>query len=516
MVHDPLDVPTIPLAIPRPAVEDESPGRWIPDPGRDAGAAAWLAAAGSLAVYLILAVSGGLRDRPVVFLAGWAALAVFYVVGLTALRRARPRRGPLAFMLCAAVLFRLVLLFAPPSLAPDVHRFVRDGWVQTHGENPYANAPDDPALEILRLPDHGLIEDPSLPTATPPGAQILFALAAFVRPTPRAFKALFVALDLVLIVVLTSWLRRSDRNPLAAAVYAWHPLAVVEIAGSGHVEGAGVLLLVLATTAIIAGRRIGVALSLAASLAVTLAAAVTLPLFLRRLSFRYVALLASVLIVVAAPYVIGSNGRMAEGLQARATRAEFNGAVYPLLEDALRWLQPRGSLESAVATGRDVLHVQEGRLVISDAWYAPERLARLLVALAFAGALTAIALRNMAPEREVFAALAAFFVLSPILQPWHLLWLLPLLVLLGAGPRFREDGPAHPRRSPPPPAPVYAWSGTPWLWLSLAAPLAYSSYAATPPEAPGWLRGAEYLPMIPLALWERVAGRRGWFAEETP
>jgi hypothetical protein len=230
----------------------------------------------------------------------------------------------------------------------------------------------------------------------------------------------------------------------------------------------------------------------------------------------HIAVCAGLLVLAAAPYARSSQGRFFEGFGEYATRWEFNGALYPLIEEGIDRLQPQEALRSTAARVRRLVNDEAGWLVPPDRWLESPRLARIVAALAFAACLLAIALRNSAPEREVFAGLGAALLLSPTVHPWYLLWILPLLVLLGAGPRMRNPGPGHPRRSIPGPSHPLAWSGTAWLWLTLAVPLSYLAYASAGSVVPVWVRGAEYLPMIPLALWERAAGKRGWFSEETP
>ena len=56
----------------------------------------------------------------------------------------------------------------PPSSSDDFYRYLWDGHVQVQGINPYAHAPADSALEAVRTPWHGLINNPSVSTIYPP------------------------------------------------------------------------------------------------------------------------------------------------------------------------------------------------------------------------------------------------------------------------------------------------------------------------------------------------------------
>ncbi|QEM67637.1 hypothetical protein FO488_05375 [Geobacter sp. FeAm09] len=86
-------------------------------------------------------------------------------------------------------------------------------------------------------------------------AQVVFAGGAALGGTITGLKALLTLLDLGLCLLVALLLKRLELPAWRAALYAWHPLPVVEIAGSGHVDGAGLALLLAAVCLLLPGRR---------------------------------------------------------------------------------------------------------------------------------------------------------------------------------------------------------------------------------------------------------------------
>ena len=68
-----------------------------------------------------------------------------------------------------------------------------------------------------------------------------------VRPrssSARAFRVGFVVIELAMMLIMVAVLKRAGRSAWWAALYAWHPLPISELAGSGHQEVIGVACLV--------------------------------------------------------------------------------------------------------------------------------------------------------------------------------------------------------------------------------------------------------------------------------
>ena len=224
-----------------------------------------------LAGLLLAGAAGGLaaqfdRDLPAFVIIALVQGAVWAVAAAVVLRD-RDQRPALALILGTAVLLRLIALAAPVFLSDDINRYIWDGRVQAAGINPYRYIPTDPELDPLRDPliFPNINRNNYAPTIYPPVAQMLFLAANRFAETALAVKLMFVTIEVVGIGTLIFILRAAGRPPEHVLLYAWHPLPVWEIAGSGHVDAAVVTFVSLALAAAVSGRRLWSAVALAAA-----------------------------------------------------------------------------------------------------------------------------------------------------------------------------------------------------------------------------------------------------------
>ena len=163
-------------------------------------------------------------------------------------------RLTLPIILGVAILCRLPPLFADAYLSSDVYRYVWDGIVQMAGINPYRYVPADPAIASLRAISEGNIF-PAINRATyahtiyPPFAQIFFWFVAFVSPTLVMMKTALVLCEGVTVWTLLWLLRAFGRRREQIILYAWAPILIWEIAGSGHLDSLAMALIGLALVA---------------------------------------------------------------------------------------------------------------------------------------------------------------------------------------------------------------------------------------------------------------------------
>lgn len=317
-----------------------------------------------------------------------------------------PRRRVLIAVLGGAALFRLVLVPAAPALSDDLYRYLWDGAVQEAGVNPYVHAPDAPALEGLRDGDvWPRINRRSVPTIYPGGAQAVFLGMRLVGVTrPVALKALFVVVDLLAVLLLVRILARGGRRPRSALLYAWNPLVVLAVAGSGHVDVLAVLAVLAAVAAWQSRRRLAVGLWLGVGAAVKLYPLLLLPAFLRprdapagwvRRAWIVPVGALGVLAVAELPYLVGAGS------------------------EVLGFLTPDGYLAQEG-------YLNGNRLIAAQALGLPRWPLTLAVAVAVAG--WAVVARGSAAARA--AALLGAALLLTVPYPWYAL---PLVALAAAG-----------------------------------------------------------------------------------
>jgi alpha-1,6-mannosyltransferase len=238
----------------------------------------------------------------------WVGAAVVVMCGARG-------RGAFALILTTAILLRIGALAAPVFLSDDVYRYIWDGRVQAAGINPYRYVPTDVHLEPLR--DAAIFPNVNrnnyAPTIYPPVAQMFFFLATRFGESVLVMKLALVAIEAVGIWGLLLVLRGVGAPRENILLYAWHPLPVWEIAGSGHVDAVMVAFVALALAAAVRYRRAWSGVALAAATLVkffplALVPALWRPARSNRGDWRWLSAFAAVVIAAYVPYVgVGSR-----------------------------------------------------------------------------------------------------------------------------------------------------------------------------------------------------------------
>ena len=166
------------------------------------------------------------------------------------LRTPRYPRHVLLICLALAALWRVPFLITPLGPDDDIARYIWDGRVQRLGYDPYRVIPADPALVALHTSVTRGLNNADVPSPYPAGAQLFFRAVTAIDDSVWAFKIAFVVCDVAIVLVLLDLLRRSGQGAHWVLAYAWHPLIATEVAGSGHVDILGVLLLLLSAAAL--------------------------------------------------------------------------------------------------------------------------------------------------------------------------------------------------------------------------------------------------------------------------
>ncbi len=303
----------------------------------------WGAVGAGCALAWLLVWSGRTPEAGLAWRLAFVGLHLGAFAGLVAvLRRWTPRP---ATVVVGAVLFRVIALPMLPTLSDDGYRYLWDGrLVVEAGVSPYEYRPSDPALaERQAGTEYQRMNSQRYHTVYPPVSQLGFAAAVALggsadwRHAWWVWKAMLVLCELGAIVVL---LRRV--RPEQAALYAWSPLAVMEIAGQGHSEA---LVLLGLAGALLAGRFRWPVASLGLTLAagVKLYPAVWLPQAWRREGRRGVAASGLIALLLAVPFWnTSAAAHMVESLglffgtfdEYAAPYRLLKSLAYPLLGDS--------------------------------------------------------------------------------------------------------------------------------------------------------------------------------------
>ncbi|TVP45525.1 MAG: methyltransferase domain-containing protein [Gemmatimonadales bacterium] len=367
-------------------------------------------------------------------------------------------------LLGGAFLLRALFLLPVQDLSDDLFRYVWDGWVGIQGVPPYRYAPDDPVLapfqEDMLFRN---LNSPGWHSVYPPLSQLVFLLGGWVHDVTgwpasgRAVRVGFTLLEFAGVLAIWKALGASvPRRRAHLVLYAWNPLVLVTVAGSGHSEG-GMILgvgLVLWGVAIRRGWLAWMGLALAVL-------SKGIPILLAPLLWRALGAEAGegndsrsaarpgpgwrdrvgemlpaaiVALLLSLPFLrVSDLGLVWGSAQLYVSLFEFNAGLYALLREV-------GWRLAGVETGH---------------WLGPA-----LRWVAVGGAFW-IGLRHAAGSVEHFARgsvliLSLYLVTATTVHPWYLLWVLPFLALTPTG-------------------------RGPWMWASWAAFLTYLFYRGIAP-----------------------------------
>ena len=339
---------------------------------------------------------GNLRNAVPQFLAIYFVTFLIYLVAVFQILRSGPApdRRLLWVIVLFGVAFRAAMLFSAPTLSDDIYRYVWDGRTINHGINPYRYAPSAAELAPLRDSLYTHINNRDVGTPYAPLTLATFALFQRIGDSVLVFKLGFIIADCLIMLVLLRLFARTGTPRVNLLVYAWNPLVVVEVAGSGHSDPLTVLLLLIAVNTAMAKRPWATTAGLTLAMLGKYFSVAVLPLFWK--SFKGGAWIVIPAGLVAAFAVFSSS--VEYHVLSLATVFEhwhFNDSLFALIYWAT------GSLP----------------------------VTRFLVVAIFFALVVKVARLNWPLPRAVMTVLGGMFLLTSTFEPWYLLWIVPFLCL---------------------------------------------------------------------------------------
>jgi hypothetical protein len=418
-----------------------------------------LGALGLTIVALTVATLLALPWRPDTPFVAQALLCGALVAVATRVAETCPEREGLLVILVIALVLRAILLATPPFLSSDIYRYVWDGRVQAAGINPYRHIPAAPELQALR--DLAIFPNVNRAdfavTIYPPAAQGLFLLVSRIAESVLAMKVAFVAFEAVTVAAVVALLRRLGCPTTRVVAYAWHPLALWEIAGNGHVDAAMTALMMLGVWLYASGRTLAAGTVAAIGALLKPFALLVLPAFWRPWNGGLPLVVLGVIALAYAPFLSVGTGVLGF-LPGYAGEEKLDSGSGFWLLAVLRWLA--------------------GAPILPTAAYL----------LACFAALAALALRaGFRRDRplavtvaDINALLLAFlFLLSPD-YPWYFLMLVPFVALTGSWPAWAMTVGAFVLYDP--------WLFDPGVRVQARDTVLYLAAAAALLAAAGWAR----------------------------
>ncbi len=277
--------------------------------------------------------SEGVAGMPA-FLGLVAIQSVIYLAVSWLSLRSSDSRSILVLGLVFAALFRLSIIFFPPYLSDDIYRYIWDGRVQAAGINPYRYIPAEEPLAQLR--DDKIYprinRRDSVRTIYPPVAQAMFLFVTRVSESVTWMKAAMVGFEAIAIWAIIQLLASFGFARQRVLIYAWHPLAIWEFAGSGHADALTIAFIALA---LLARRRNAETLTgvlIACATCVKLFPIVLLPALYRRRGWKMPLAFVATLPIAYLPYLSVGPMRVLGSLPAYSSeQGLLTGKQYFLL-----------------------------------------------------------------------------------------------------------------------------------------------------------------------------------------
>ena len=367
----------------------------------------------------------------------------------------------------AALLFRLVFLFALPNLSQDFFRFVWDGRLIAAGWNPYQYVPKELIeFENFKIPQaRELIEGMGNLSARhfsnyPPLNQLIFAVAGWISSTNILgsviiFRIIIILADVGTFIFGRKLLRSMGLPEHRIFWYILNPFVIIEMTGNLHFESVMVFLLIFSLYLLHQRKLIWSALIFGLSVSVKLLPLMFLPLFFTyflsdKRSLNFLKLIVYYLIVIGTLaitflpfYSAEVFGNFMESIGLWFGKFEFNASIYYLV----RWVGFQVKGYNIIETAGKILPVITVLIILGLSLLSKYKNSKQL-------------LENM------LLAVTAYLLLSTTVHPWYLG--IPLMLSLFTEFRF-----------------MLAWT--------LVVMLSYFTYSNPEYHESPWLLVLEYL-----------------------
>lgn len=324
-----------------------------------------------LSIFLYLLMGYGIQRHETLplFVAYFSLFAVFIFI----VRNHHRMEGEiLKFWLSASLLFRMLLLFAVPSLSDDYYRFIWDGRLLDAGFHPFAKVPSWYLAGHVSIPgiDEELfnrLNSKQTFTIYPSFSQFIFWLSVklsdgSVYGSMLVMKSIIFLFEGGTLWIMSKLFRQFNLSPATILLYSLNPLVVLELTGNLHFEGVMVFFLMLAMFLMVQRKLFLSSLAYAFAICTKLVPLLFLPLLVRHLgwkkSVRYWLLTGALTLLLFLPLM---NPEIILGLSTSLgyyfQRFEFNASLYYLIRAAgyllfgFNIIQFAGPLLAVTATG---------------------------------------------------------------------------------------------------------------------------------------------------------------------
>lgn len=302
-----------------------------------------------------------LRSDTLPLMLGFAGLFGLYLWSYQQAGNQQADNQKIYHWIALALLLRLLLLPAIPSLSDDFYRFIWDGRLLVAGENPFAQLPSwymqpmAPTIPGIDLALYENLNSPHYFSIYPPVNQGIFMLAAWLSPESIQGSVMVMRIFILLaeagsIFLLHDLLKNYGKPPRLLLLYALNPLIILELSVNLHFEALMIFFLLLSLHFFRKYQKTikrswlgGTALAMAAAIATKLLPLMFLPLWLRRLPrkkllyfYEYCGLATAIIFLLLLSPALSEG--FAQSIALYYHKFEFNAGLFYLIRGIGLWI----------------------------------------------------------------------------------------------------------------------------------------------------------------------------------
>jgi hypothetical protein len=317
------------------------------------------------------------------------------------------------WLLTGGIAFRLIALPSIPSLSDDYFRFIWDGKLLIHGENPFARLPSEIADQEYR--SLGLSEElytglnsPNYFTIYPPVNQASFAIASFAGPLRSSLFILKLSIlmaEILNLFLLFKLLTRWEKPRWWLGYYALNRLVIIELTGNIHFEAWMIAGLLGALYLLEKGRWLTASVAWGIAIASKLLPIMLFPFLIRKIGWKrsfivgFLALMPTIVGFSLLPQAMAVFN-IFESIGLYFENFEFNAGLY-------RWIQWLGA--DGMLWGK-VLGLAAAGGILLIAFFRKEK-------------------NTASLATDFLLALSLYFFFARIVHPWYICTLVALASL---------------------------------------------------------------------------------------
>ncbi|VAW88723.1 hypothetical protein MNBD_GAMMA16-114 [hydrothermal vent metagenome] len=362
----------------------------------------------------------------------YAYLAYYYI---------KQKHSPSVYCIVIfAAIFHIIGIFSTPQFEDDFFRYLWDGYTFFEQGNPYLHEPSyyfsDASIPSVYQNLLNQVNHPDIKTIYSPLLQYSFWFSHWLFPADiLGLKLIYSACNMAIIFILVKIV-----NARMLLLYAWNPLIIKEVAFTAHPDILGVLCIVAALYFFAKHPKTS-ALCLGLSVCSKPFAWLIAIYVLLRFKWLQLVIFFLTIAVLYAPFIF--QGSELTGLLAFGSNWEFNAAIYSLFTYVMSGINAK----------------------------------ILCVILLFCIMLYCLACfrKSLVLNIRGDFLIGGLLILSPVINPWYLLWLLPFAAMQN-----------------------YTW---PWVFsftvlFSYFSGINLGSESLAAYQLPVWVKPIEYIPVL--------------------